>query len=495
MALVFLNTFSRAKEEFVPLEPGHVRMYTCGPTVYAPAHIGNLRAYMFEDLLRRYLIYKGFRVTQVMNLTDIDDKTIRDANARGLSLAEHTRQFIEAFFHDMERLNIQKAEYYPKATEHIPEMVAMVRKLLDKGYAYISDGSIYFRVASFAAYGSLSHMKLDQLKERVRVDSDEYEKETASDFALWKAWTPEDGAVFWETELGKGRPGWHIECSAMSMKYLGETFDIHTGGVDNIFPHHENEIAQSEAATGKRFANYWLHNEHLMVEGKKMAKSEHNFFTLQDIVDRGENLSAIRYLLISTYYRQQLNFTFDGLVAAKNAITRLRDFRGSVVEAKEFRDCEKVEAAILKAKSGFEAALDDDLNISPALAALFDFVREINSIIAQQGLSQNDKTKILSLLKNFNSVLGIKEIDGVAIRPEPASIRFSVGDDVFVIIGETWSKDFGISEEEFKRMINNRRDARKRKDFAESDRIRDQLLAMGIILEDTPSGVRWKRKL
>lgn len=465
MALAFFNTYSRRKDEFTPLEPGHVRMYTCGPTVYAPAHIGNFRAYMFEDLLRRYLIYKGFKVTQVMNLTDVDDKTIRDSKAKGISLNEHTRPFKEAFFRDLERLNIQKAEYYPSATEHIPEMIVLVKKLLESGHAYKSGDAIYFKIKSFPKYGALSHMKLDELKEGVRINSDEYEKDTASDFALWKFWTADDGDVFWETELGKGRPGWHIECSAMSMKYLGESFDIHTGGIDNMFPHHENEIAQSEAATGKPFAKYWLHCEHLMVEGRKMAKSEGNYFMLQDLVNKGENLSAVRYLLLSTYYRQQLNFTFDGLGAAKNAITRLRDFRDAIESGRGDGKNPEIEAIVKKAYEKFETALDDDLNISPALAAIFDFVRETNNAREKQGLSAADSKILSDALKRFDSVLG-------------------------VIYAKEQALDSDIEE-----MIQQRQEARKRKDFAESDRIRDQLLAMGIILEDTPQGVRWKRKL
>jgi cysteinyl-tRNA synthetase len=465
MALAFFNTYSRRKEEFTPLEPGHVRMYTCGPTVYAPAHIGNFRAYMFEDLLRRYLLYKGYKVTQVMNLTDIDDKTIRDSKARGIPLREHTKPFKEAFFRDLERLNIQRAEHYPAATEHIPEMVSLVKKLLDSGHAYKSSDAIYFKIKSFPKYGALSHMKLDELKDGARVNSDEYEKDTASDFALWKFWTPDDGDVFWETELGKGRPGWHIECSAMSMKYLGESFDIHTGGVDNMFPHHENEIAQSEAATGKPFSKYWLHCEHLMVESTKMAKSKGNFFTIQDLVDKGENLSAIRYLLLSTYYRQQLNFTFDGLIAAKNAITRLRDFRDAIESGIGTETNPEIESVAKKAAEKFETALDDDLNISPALAAVYDFVREANAAREKNGLSIADAEILKQTLKRFDSVLGVIYVKEQAL------------------------------DSDIEKLIELRQAARKSKNFAESDRIRDQLLAMGIILEDTPQGVRWKRKL
>jgi cysteinyl-tRNA synthetase len=455
---------TRSLEEFKPMQPGVVKMYTCGPTVYAPAHIGNYRAYTFEDILRRYLIYKGYKVTQVMNLTDIDDKTIRDSNARGISLQEHTQQFKDMFFQDIDRLNIQRAEFYPAATEHIEEMAAMVEILLERGYAYRSGDSVYFKISSFPKYGSLSHMKMEDLIAGARVDSDEYEKETACDFALWKGWTEKDGAVYWETSLGKGRPGWHIECSAMSMKYLGEHFDIHTGGVDNIFPHHENEIAQSEGATGERFVNYWLHNAHLILESKKMAKSEGNYYTVQDLVDLGHNPMAIRYVLLSTHYRQQLNFTMDGLEAAKAAITRLRDFKSNVESASGQGDAETVKAIIEKAVKGFDEGLDNDLNISPSLGALFDFVREINSVIADKGLSDAEKESVLDILRKFDIVLGV----------------------IFV--------DEGEIDTEIEDLIQKRLDAKKNKDFQTADKIRDDLLAKGIILEDTPTGTKWKWK-
>jgi len=465
MALQFFNTYSKQKEKFHPIEPGRVKMYTCGPTVYAPAHVGNFRAYIFEDLLRRFLLFKRYQVTQVMNLTDIDDKTIRDSNKRGISLAEHTQQFKDMFFRDIDRLNIQRAEFYPAATEHIAEMVQLVKKLLDNEHAYKSGESIYYRISSFPKYGALSHMDMDQLMEGARVDSDEYEKETASDFALWKGWTPEDGRVFWETELGKGRPGWHIECSAMSMKYLGESFDIHTGGVDNIFPHHENEIAQSEGATGKRFANYWLHNEHLIVEGKKMAKSEGNFFTIEDLVEKGANLAAVRYLLMATHYRQQLNFTFEALEAAKNAITRLRDFRAAVQSAAGGKKNPQIAEITRKALEKFESSLDDDLNISPALAAVFDFVKEVNVAVEKSLLAKADADIIIDALNRFDSVMGVIHVEEKAL-------------------------DRTVEE-----LIERRQQARQRKDFAEADRIRDELAAMNIILEDTAAGIRWKRKL
>jgi cysteinyl-tRNA synthetase len=310
----FFNTLTRQKESFTPIEEGKAKIYTCGPTVYDFAHIGNFRAFLFDDLLKRWLEYRGFEVVHVMNITDVDDKTIKGSRKRNVPLREYTDYYMKAFFEDIDTLKIERANYYPRATEHIPEMVALIKRLMERGYAYKGeDGSIYYAISKFKEYGKLSRIKVDDLKAGARVKVDEYGKEEAQDFALWKAWTQEDGEVFWDTEIGKGRPGWHIECSAMSMKYLGETFDIHCGGVDNMFPHHENEIAQSEAATGKKFVNYWLHNEHLLVEGKRMGKRFGNYYTLRDLLKMGYDPKAIRYLLILTHYRQQFNFTFEGL--------------------------------------------------------------------------------------------------------------------------------------------------------------------------------------
>ncbi|HBZ00590.1 MAG TPA: cysteine--tRNA ligase [candidate division Zixibacteria bacterium] len=465
MAPKFFNTLTRTLEEFKPINGNSVGMYTCGPTVYGPAHIGNFRAYVFEDILRRYLKYKGYSVKQVMNLTDIDDKTIRDSQAAGISLDEHTKKFKDQFFKDIDRLNIERAELYPEATKHIPEMVILVQKLLDNGHAYYSGGSFYFKISTFPKYGALFHMDIESLKAGARIDNDEYEKETASDFAIWKGWSERDGDVYWETELGKGRPGWHIECSAMSMKYLGEHFDIHTGGVDNIFPHHENEIAQSEGATGKKFVNYWLHNAHLLVENRKMARRDNNFYTLEDLVKMGHNPVAVRYLLLSTHYRQQLNFTFEGLEGAKNAITRLRDFKLNVESAKIGPESSAVKDSIEKAVTEFEAGLDDDLNISPTLASVFDFVREINAIVAEQGLSESNKKKVIDTLKRFDSVLGV---------------IYATEDQI---------------DERVEKLINERIAAKKIRDFKKADQIRADLLSEGIILEDTATGTVWKRKL
>lgn len=465
MALKFKNTLGGKTEEFKPIEPGKVRLYTCGPTVYFHAHIGNFRAYIFEDLLRRYLKYKGYEVTQVMNITDIDDKTIRDSRAEGLKLKEFTKRYIDAFFEDLDSLGIERADIYPAATDHIDEMVVIIQKLIENGLAYEVDGNHYFKVSKFPGYGQLANLDLTNLKPGARVASDEYEKESVSDFALWKAWEPEDGDVYWETPLGKGRPGWHIECSAMAMKYLGEQFDIHCGGVDNIFPHHVNEIAQSEGATGKKFVNYWMHNEHLIVEGKKMSKSLGNYFTLRDILDKGYPGMAVRYLLISTHYRQQLNFTFDGLDAARSALTRYNDFLTRLEEYAGGESDGSAKSLIETVKSGFEKALDDDLNASGALGAIFDFVRDMNRLMDSHGLSHDERKTAINRMKLIDTVLNFKASEAEMI------------------------------DDEVEALIQKRTEARQNKDWGLADKIRDDLLAMGIILEDGSGGVKWKRKL
>jgi len=463
--IFFFNTLTRKKEKFVPLEEGKVRIYTCGPTVYDYAHIGNFRTFVFQDLLRRWLEYRGFKVIQVMNITDVDDKTIRGARKRNIPLREYTDYYMKAFFEDIEVLNLEKAEYYPRATEHIPEMVELIKRLMEKGCAYRGeDGSIYYDISKFKDYGKLSKLKIEELKPGARVKVDEYGKEEARDFALWKAWDEEDGDVFWETEIGKGRPGWHIECSTMAMKYLGETIDIHSGGVDLIFPHHENEIAQSEAATGKPFARYWLHSEHLLVEGRRMAKRYGNFYTLRDLIKRGYDPKAIRYLLMSTHYRQQLNFTFEGLEAAKGAVDRLTTFVRRLLEADGTGCGEEIKRLIADVQKRFESAMDDDLNISVALAALFDFVRDVNKLMDENKLSRKEAEEVYDLMMKFDKVLGV--------------------------IGEVKAEEKLPPEAE--ELIRRREEARKAKDWATADRIREQLRAMGIILEDTPQGVKWR---
>jgi cysteinyl-tRNA synthetase len=465
MSIYFYNTLSRQKEEFRPIEEGVVRLYTCGPTVYNFAHIGNYRAFVFEDLLRRFLKFKGFRVIQVMNITDVDDKIITAANREGVSIREFTEPFRQAFMEDLTTLGIEPAEYYPRATEHINEMVALIETLLKKGVAYRSeDGSIYFKVSEFPRYGQLANLNVSEMRRGDRVANDSYEKEEIRDFALWKAWKPEDGAVFWETSLGKGRPGWHIECSAMSMKYLGRHFDIHTGGVDNIFPHHENEIAQSEAATGEKFVNYWMHCEFLLVNDEKMSKSIGNIIYLRDLVKKGYNPTAIRLTLLGTHYRQKLNFSFEKLEESGKIITRLRDFKKSLEGEFPMGNAGAMEI-VEKGEADFEAALDDDLNISNALAAVFKLLHEINLYRQKTPLTQADVELIRQSLKRIDSVLNI--------LPEPLDM---------------------LSEEE-RKLIDARNQARRERNWAEADRLRNLLLERGIILEDTPKGTTWKRKI
>ena len=466
-SICFFNTLTRKKEVFKPLEADKVKMYTCGPTVYDFAHIGNFRAFLFEDLLKRWLVSRGFKVTHVMNLTDVDDKTIKGSQKQQVPLKQFTDFYVKAFFEDIKALNIQPADVYPKATDHIPEMVALIKTLMAKGYAYRGeDGSIYYAISKFPDYGKLSKIKTAELKAGARVSQDEYAKEEAQDFALWKAWTPEDGDVYWETELGKGRPGWHIECSAMSMKYLGETFDSHCGGVDNIFPHHENEIAQSEAATGKKFVNYWLHNEHLLVEGKKMAKRFGNFYTLRDLLAKGYDPIAIRYLLLSTHYRQQFNFTFEGLEAAKAAVDRLRNFVRRLHDTDGKDSKGKVAVLNAKLEACFGGSMDDDLDIGTALASLFDFVREVNNLLDANRVSKAEAAEVGGLIMQIDAVLGV--------------------------IGEVKMQE--ALPAEIDALVQKREEARKAKNWKEADAIRTQLKAMGIVLEDTAQGVRWHKE-
>ena len=462
----FFNTLTRQKEEFTPIEPGKVGIYTCGPTVYDYAHIGNFRAFVFEDLLKRWLQHRGFQVKHVMNLTDVDDKTIKGSQKQAKHLREYTDFYANAFFEDIKALNIEPATVYPRATDHVPEMVTIIKALLQKGIAYRGeDGSIYFAISKFPDYGKLSHLKTAELKAGARVSQDEYAKEEAQDFALWKAYTAEDGDVYWETELGKGRPGWHIECSAMSMKYLGETFDIHCGGVDNMFPHHENEIAQSEGATGKPFVLYWMHNEHLLVEGKKMAKRLGNFYTLRDLLGKGLDPLAIRYLLLSTHYRQQFNFTFEALDAAKKAIERLANLQRRLQDANGKGGSQELQRLIKTVQTCFGDAMDDDLNVSVALASLFDFVRDINNLLDANPLSKDEAANVSALIADFDKVLGV--------IPKPKEETLPA---------------------EAQELIKKREEARKVKDWKTADAARAQLKAMGITIEDTAKGVRWTRE-
>jgi len=468
MTLKLTNTLGRRKQQFVPLRNKTVRMYTCGPTVYDYAHIGNFRTYVFQDVLRRYLEYRGYRVIQVMNITDVDDKTIRQSRDEGATLREYTKKYEKAFFEDIAALNVEKAEFYPRATEHINEMVAFITKLMRKGVAYAAGDSVYFDISKFKKYGRLSGMRPKELKPGARVDSDEYSKGEARDFVLWKGWRPEDGDAFWDTPISKGRPGWHIECSTMSMKYLGRTLDIHSGGEDLIFPHHENEIAQSEAATGTRFVKYWLHSGMLLVEGRKMAKSLGNFFTLRDLLSKGHDALAIRYLLLSAHYRAQLNFREEELSHAEKAMEALTGtlHRLEKINAARRRTNVQLQKTLLREKLQFEKAMDDDLNTPRALAALHRMARAVNRAIDQGKVSRRDAATALQLVSDLDKVLGIFAQQAEArLLPEGAE-----------------------------RLIRERDEARARRDWTTADRLREQLSAMGITIEDTPTGTTWKRK-
>ena len=460
----FFNTLSGRIEPFKPLKQGEVKLYTCGPTVYDYPHIGNYRAYIFEDLLKRFLQFMGFKVTHVMNITDVDDKTIKGANEQGISLQEYTKDFTETFFNDIEILNIDRADFYPQATEHVQEMAQMVKGLYEKGYAYERDGSYYFSIDKFKKYGRLSKIDLSGRKVGVRIDSDEYEKESVHDFALWKA--QKEGEPAWDTVLGQGRPGWHIECSFMSAKYLGETFDIHCGGVDNIFPHHENEIAQSEAYTGKKFVNTWLHCQHLIRDGKKMSKSMGNTITLQELIDeRKADPMAIRLLLLSTHYRKILNFTYDALDQAHASLRRIKDFAYELKNT-QFPEGEKQTVAELidDMKQTFSKGLSDDLNMSVSLTAVFDAIKKGHVLISQGNIHKDDAKNFLSALRSVDEVLGI--------------------------LSDKYEGDLPL---DIARKIQARKKARIEKDFAMADKIRQELIEEGILLEDTKDGTRWKR--
>ncbi|HYC11158.1 MAG TPA: cysteine--tRNA ligase [Nitrososphaerales archaeon] len=463
MPLRLFNSMGRRLQVFTPLREGEVRMYTCGPTVWNYAHIGNFRTFVFEDLLRRYLRFKGYRVTQVMNITDVEDKIIKGMKRFGKSRKELSDFFEAAFKEDLAALGVEPADIYPRATEHIDEMVTLINRLLAGGYAYRSDdGSYYYDISKFPRYGALSGIRPGELKAGARVAQDEYEKDEASDFALWKAWDPDDGEVYWETELGKGRPGWHIECSAMSMKYLGEEFDIHTGGVDNKFPHHENEIAQSEAATGKKFVSYWLHSAHLSVSGAAMHKSVGNEVYLRDLLKAGWDPKCIRLFLAAGRYRDQADLTDENLKQATAQCERLRDFVGRLRSAEGAQNAGAELAAKLLA--GFEAAMDDDLNTADALASVFDIVKKGNTLMDSGRLGAEAAGALLSALRRIDEVLGIM----------------------------TFEED--VLPERTAKLIADREEARRRRDFAAADRIRAQLLDEGIVVEDSPKGTVWKRK-
>ena len=460
------NTLSGRIEEFRPLREGEVGFYYCGPTVWDYGHIGNFRSSVAADILRRYLKFKGYRVTHVMNITDVEDRIIAMSQKAGLSIDDYTAKYIDALWEDFDALGCERPDIVPRATRHIPEMVGLIERLLKTQHAYKSDGSIYYRISSFPEYGKLSKINFagNIVGGSERIDTDRYEKEDARDFALWKEpGSPTEPA--WETAIGRGRPGWHIECSAMSMKYLGETFDIHAGGIDLVFPHHENEIAQSEGATGKQFVRYWLHFEHLKVEGETMSKSKGNYYTFRDLTNKGYSAPGIRYFLLSVPYNKQLNLNFDALSGAEKTVGSLRDFRARLNEARtEPGSNETLHEAGLRALQDFEAGMDDDLNTSVALAAIHNLTREVNSALARKQLREDNKHELLDLLKRFDTVLNI------------------FGDDQREIL-----------DSEVQALIDERQEARRRRDFGRADEIRDELASRGIILEDTKDGVRWKR--
>ena len=461
MEMKVFNSLTRREEPLKPLADNTVRFYTCGPTVYNFAHIGNFRAYTFEDILRRVIRFNGMKVKQVMNLTDVDDKTIRGANAAGVPLTDYTKTYKDAFFADLKKLNIESAEMYPAATDHIPEMIDLVQSLIDKGVAYKSDdGSVYFSVTKFPGYGKLAHIDFDNQRTGARCAADEYDKENVGDFALWKAWEESDGPVGWDSPWGRGRPGWHIECSAMSMKYLGETFDLHTGGIDNLFPHHENEIAQAEASTGKEFVKTWMHCAHLKVNGEKMSKSAGNFFTLRDLIEKGWSGREIRYVLVNAHYRQGLNFAFSALEDARKSLTRI----DTCVEALERLAAQTAAADApefaVKALEDFSAAVNDDLNVPKAFAALFELVRHTNAWM--QGETQPAQASaVLDVFRRMDSVLG------------------------FIFFGKAEKADVPA---EIQSLLDQRAEARKAKNWAESDRLRDEIAAAGWIVKDSKDG-------
>jgi cysteinyl-tRNA synthetase len=463
--LHFHNTLTRQREEFIPSNP--LRIYTCGPTVYDYAHIGNFRAYLFEDLLQRHLEARGYNVERVMNLTDVDDKTIRGAKAQGIALADYTRPYKEAFFADCAALRLRPANFYPAATdiENIAAMITMITTLLEQGHAYqAEDRSIYFRIASFPSYGKLAHVDLTAQRISERVKNDEYAKEEVADFALWKAWDVEDGAVGWESPWGRGRPGWHIECSAMARRILGDEIDIHCGGVDNIFPHHEAEIAQCECVTGKTFARLWMHCAHLMVDGCKMSKSAGNFYTLRSLMEKGWSGREIRYALLAVHYRIPLNFTMEGLEAARQSLHRIDawlrrledEIRGALTAFSE--PVFKVAPAAVDCGDRFLEALDDDLNISASLAVLFEVIRESNRLLDQNAMTPEQIRGLLSWWKKTNSVL--------ALEPEPESVALP---------------------EEVAALLALRQRVRAEKNWGESDRLRDEIAKLGWSVKDTKS--------
>jgi len=491
MAIRLANTLSGSVDELRPIEPGRIRMYSCGPTVYDYGHIGNFRTFVFVDLLRRFLKQSGLKLDHVMNITDVDDKIIRNASQQKLSVREYAGKFEQAFLEDMRTLNLQPPEQMVRATGYIPQMASFIAGLVKSGHAYrAEDGSYYFRIASFPQYGKLSKKDFAGLEAGARVDVDEYEKDNARDFALWKA--PKPGEASWETEIGPGRPGWHIECSAMSRELLGDSFDIHLGGEDLIFPHHENEIAQSESLTGKPMARHWVHCRFLLVEGEKMSKSLGNFYTLRDLLVMGHKASAIRYLLSSVPHTRQLNFTFDGLKQAAHSVERLRNFE-SRIRAGKFAEgkSDTVSQVVKKAQAGFRAGLEDDLNTAEALAAVFEMVREVNTLADAGEMRSGNTEEVMGVLRAFDEIFDVLRDDDAAKSRDAINWARAAGK---LIPGQDAASGHHIADDEIEKLIAERNAAKKSRDFARSDAIRKQLSDAGILLEDTKDGVRWKRK-
>jgi cysteinyl-tRNA synthetase len=492
MTLRLFNTLTGEVDALTPMDGEALRMYACGPTVYDYGHIGNFRTFLQIDILRRFLLLTGTRVRHVMNITDVDDKIIRNAAAQNIPIAEYTARYEQAFFEDLESLRVQRPEIIARATEHIPRMVELVQKLAAAGAAYqTEDGSWYFRLASFPGYGKLSKKDLSGMEDGARVDVDEYEKDSARDFALWKAAKP--GETSWDTAIGRGRPGWHIECSAMAMEYLGDSFDLHAGGEDLMFPHHENEIAQSESVTHKTFARHWMHVRFLLVDGRKMSKSEGNFFTLRDLLLKGYKASAIRLALVSVPYRHQLNFTFDGLIEATNAIDRLRTFSQRLRQANLAPGANPaLQAAAQKAQTDYLAALANDLNTAEARAPIFDLIRTANTAIDQGQLLSDDHDAILAVLSSFDAIFDV--IEDRDAEPTRRAVEWAAEAGRLADVAPELLARQSLADEAIDALVAERTLAKKHRNFARADQIRNELAEKGVIIEDSKEGVRWKRK-
>ena len=469
MALQLYDTLTRTKAEFQPIAPGKVTFYSCGPTVHDYAHIGNFKTFIVYDLVKRYLAHKGYEVTHYTNITDVDDKTIRKAQAEGVSLDELADRYATIFFEDMGRLNMLPTDGFPKATDHIAEMVDMIGRMIEDGHAYKRDGSVYYSIKSFPEYGELAHLDVEGMQSGASgVDADEYEKEDVRDFVLWKGWKPEDGEVYWETDLGKGRPGWHMECSCMAIKYLGETIDIHGGGIDLVFPHHQNEIAQSEALTGKPFANYWIHSAFINVDDEKMSKSLGNFLTLRDVVKSPDDARAFRYLVVSSHYRTAFNFSAEVLEGARSTMRHLTNFRRRLAEVEAAEGGDDVTPLVRDARDAFVQYMDDDLNSPNAMAAVFALVSDVEDLLGDDRMDRKGADLVDAFMDEINEVLGI-----FYTLPEDEAEE-TLPDDLLALIAE-------------------RETARKEKSWARSDEIRDQFKELGYVLEDGADGTTWKK--